>query len=413
MSESTLSNGTSLEAQVLGYLLNFKFYDERVKNIVTRDMFEGRHVTLYDTIKYSHQNYKVDLHPQQLAALVADRNPAMPASAMQELYQIIDTLPSQVSDTLELEHDVVKNFWVRDRARQIGEKAIAIFTGESEHFGELKTLIDMVEDGRMSDKTTYTEVTHGLSDLFSQETAEPDFPFDWDILANRLPGMDRGGLGIIFARPETGKTTFCSFLAAKYIKQKQKVVYWANEEEAAKIKRRILQSYFEMTTDELRSSSAEFDARYLAEIDPYLTVMDAVGMSMDELNEYAQLNEPDVMFCDQLDKFRVEGNFSRGDERLKETYVLAREVAKRNKLLVWAVSQASYDGHDRQFIDYSMMDNSKTGKAGEADVIIGIGKTGTSEEENTVRHICISKNKVNGWHGMETCHIDVHRGVYY
>ncbi|MGB1651721.1 MAG: DnaB-like helicase C-terminal domain-containing protein [Acidimicrobiales bacterium] len=412
MSENVLSTSISLENQVLGYILNKDFYD-RVKNIVTRDMFEGRMVTIFDSISYSHKQYAVDLHPRQLAAVVADRNPAMPSSAMQEIYQIIDTLPDKISDTTELEYDVVKNFWVRDRARQIGEKAIAIFTGESEHFGELKTLIDMVEDGRMSDKTTYTEVTHGLSDLFSQETAEPDFPFDWDILANRLPGMDRGGLGIIFARPETGKTTFCSFLAAKYIKQKQKVVYWANEEEAAKIKRRILQSYFEMTTDELRSSSAEFDARYLAEIDPYLTVMDAVGMSMDELNEYAQLNEPDVMFCDQLDKFRVEGNFSRGDERLKETYVLAREVAKRNKLLVWAVSQASYDGHDRQFIDYSMMDNSKTGKAGEADVIIGIGKTGTSEEENTVRHICISKNKVNGWHGMETCHIDVHRGVYY
>jgi len=412
MSENVLSTSISLENQVLGYILNKDFYD-RVKNIVTRDMFEGRMVTIFDSISYSHKQYAVDLQPRQLAAVVADRNPAMPSSAMQEIYQIIDTLPDQISDTTELEYDVVKNFWVRDRARQIGEKAIAIFTGESEHFGELKTLIDMVEDGRMSDKTTYTEVTHGLSDLFSQETAEPDFPFDWDILANRLPGMDRGGLGIIFARPETGKTTFCSFLAAKYIKQKQKVVYWANEEEAAKIKRRILQSYFEMTTDELRSSSAEFDARYLAEIDPYLTVMDAVGMSMDELNEYAQLNEPDVMFCDQLDKFRVEGTFSRGDERLKETYVLAREVAKRNKLLVWAVSQASYDGHDRQFIDYSMMDNSKTGKAGEADVIIGIGKTGTSEEENTVRHICISKNKVNGWHGMETCHIDVHRGVYY
>lgn len=412
MSENVLSTSISLENQVLGYILNKDFYD-RVKNIVTRDMFEGRMVTIFDSISYSHKQYAVNLQPRQLAAVVADRNPAMPSSAMQEIYQIIDTLPDKISDTTELEYDVVKNFWVRDRARQIGEKAIAIFTGESEHFGELKTLIDMVEDGRMSDKTTYTEVTHGLSDLFSQETAEPDFPFDWDILANRLPGMDRGGLGIIFARPETGKTTFCSFLAAKYIKQKQKVVYWANEEEAAKIKRRILQSYFEMTTDELRSSSAEFDARYLAEIDPYLTVMDAVGMSMDELNEYAQLNEPDVMFCDQLDKFRVEGNFSRGDERLKETYVLAREVAKRNKLLVWAVSQASYDGHDRQFIDYSMMDNSKTGKAGEADVIIGIGKTGTSEEENTVRHICISKNKVNGWHGMETCHIDVHRGVYY
>jgi replicative DNA helicase len=413
MSESTLSTSTSLETQVLGYLLNFKFYDERVKNIITRDMFEGRHVTLYDAIKYAHQNYKTDLHPRQLAAVVADRNPAMPASAMHEIYEIIDTLPSQVSDTQDLEYDVVKNFWVRDRARQIGEKAIAIFTGESEHFGELKTLIDMVEDGRMSDKTTYTEVTKGLSELLEDEAGDPDFPFDWDIISSRLPGMDRGNLGIIFARPETGKTTFCAFTASQYIKQKQKVVYWANEERADKIKTRIIQAYFAQTKAEMQSASDELNDRYMEEVDPYLTVMDAVGMSMDELNDYAQLNQPDVMFCDQLDKFRVDGNFSRGDERLKEIYVLAREVAKRNKLLVWAVSQASNDGHDRQFIDYNMMDNSKTGKAGEADVIIGIGKTGTSEEENTVRHICISKNKINGWHGMETCHIDVHRGVYY
>ena len=412
MSENALSTSISLEGQVLGYILNKDFYD-RVKNIVTRDMFEGRMVTIFDSISYSHKQYAVDLQPRQLAAVVADRNPAMPSSAMQEIYQIIDTLPDQISDTTELEYDVVKNFWVRDRARQIGEKAIAIFTGESEHFGELKTLIDMVEDGRMSDKTTYTEVTHGLSDLFSQETAEPDFPFDWDILANRLPGMDRGGLGIIFARPETGKTTFCSFLAAKYIKQKQKVVYWANEEEAAKIKARILQSYFEMTTDELRSSSAEFDARYVEEIDPYLTVMDAVGMSMDELNEYAQLNEPDVMFCDQLDKFRVEGTFSRGDERLKEIYIKAREIAKRNGLLFWAVSQANYEAHNRMNIDYSMMDNSRTGKAGEADVIIGIGKTGNVDDDNYMRYLNVSKNKINGYHGMINANIDIHRGFYY
>jgi hypothetical protein len=153
--------------------------------------------------------------------------------------------------------------------------------------------------------------------------------------------------------------------------------------------------------------------RYRNEIEPYLIVMDSVGTSMEELNDYAQLNEPDVMFCDQLDKFKVAGEFNRGDERLKETYVVAREIAKRNKLLVWSVSQASFEAHDRQFIDYAMLDGSRTGKAGEADVIIGIGKTGTSEEENTTRHVCISKNKLNGWHGMFTSHIDVQRGLYY
>jgi hypothetical protein len=60
-----------------------------------------------------------------------------------------------------------------------------------------------------------------------------------------------------------------------------------------------------------------------------------------------------------------------------------------------------------------MMDNSKTGKAGEADIIIGIGKTGASDVENIVRHICISKNKINGWHGPINAQIDVQRGVYY
>lgn len=413
MNASEHSSDISLEKQVLSYLLYKDFYD-RVKNIVTRDMFEGRLVTLFDTITFAHKTYdSLDIHPSQLAALVNDRNPAMPKSAMFEIYEVIDSLPNRMSDAGDLEYDVVKNFWVRDRARQIGEKAIAIFTGESEHFGELKTLIDMVEDGRMSDKTTYSELDKGLSQLLEEEVGDPDFPFDWDVLSDMLPGMDRGNLGILFARPEVGKTTFCAFLAANYIRNKQKVVYWANEEPAEKIKMRIIQSFFAQTREEMKNASAELDETYLRDIDPYLTVMDSVGTSMEELNEYAQLNEPDVMFCDQLDKFRVAGEFNRGDERLKETYVLAREIAKRNKLLVWSVSQASYEAHDRQFIDYSMLDGSRTGKAGEADVIIGIGKTGTSEEENTVRHICVSKNKLNGWHGMINCHIDVHRGVYY
>ena len=177
---------------------------------------------------------------------------------------------------------------------------------------------------------------------------------------------------------------------------------------------RIAQSYFAVFKSEMRGPlREEFVRRYAEEIAPYLTIMDSVGTSIEELDDYAKLNKPDIIFADQLDKFRIGGEYNRGDERLKQTYVLAREIAKRNKCLVWAVSQASYEAHDRQFIDYSMLDNSRTGKAGEADIIIGIGKTGSSEVENTVRHICISKNKLNGYHGMINSQIDVRRGVYY
>jgi len=305
MNDTTPSRNTSIEIQVLGFLLNNEFYN-RVKNIVTRDMFEGRYVTLFDTISYSHKKYNTNLSRDQLDSLFMDRNPAMPQSAKQEVFDIIANLSEHMSDAGELESDVVKNFWVRDKARQIGEKAISIFTGESEHFGELKTLIDMVEDGRMSDKTTYSEMDKDFLQLLEEETGEPDFPFDWDLMHNHLAGMDRGNLGIIFARPEVGKTTFCSFLASSYIKQKQKVVYWANEEPAEKIKMRIIQSFFELTRDEMREQAASLADRYKQDIEPYLTVMDSVGTSMAELNDYAQLNEPDNMFYDHLDKFRVD-----------------------------------------------------------------------------------------------------------
>ena len=82
--------------------------------------------------------------------------------------------------------------------------------------------------------------------------------------------------------------------------------------------------------------------KYVQDIKPYLTIVDSVGSSVEELDQYCKLCDPDIVFADQLDKFRVNGDFGRGDERLKEIYIKAREIAKRNNLLFWAVSQANY-----------------------------------------------------------------------
>ena len=68
MNENEHSKNTSLELQVLGYILNKDFYG-RVKNIVTRDMFEGRYATVFDAITHGHKKYDVTLHPRQLSAI--------------------------------------------------------------------------------------------------------------------------------------------------------------------------------------------------------------------------------------------------------------------------------------------------------------------------------------------------------
>ena len=401
----------SIDRQVLGFCLNVDFFN-KVKNKIDRTMFDNELKDIFDPIVYSHTKYNRSLSVSELSTIFNDRNPALPDSSRKRIQEMVEQLVAP-KESDELHTDIVNNLWLRDKARQIGEKALDIFTGDSDEFGELKKLIVSVDDGRIGAKTTYTVVDKDLNELLTEVAGDNDFPFTFNLINENIKGLDRGNLGILFARPEVGKTTFCCFLASSYIRQGFHVVYWANEEPAARIKLRIIQSYFGLTKEEMVTQRFELLEVYKKEIEPYLTIMDSVGTSIEEVDEYAKLNKPDIMFCDQLDKFRIKGEYNRGDERLKETYVSAREIAKRNTCLVWAVSQASYDAHDRQFIDYAMLDNSKTGKAGEADIIIGIGKTGSSEVDNVVRHICISKNKINGWHGMINAQIDIARGVYY
>jgi replicative DNA helicase len=102
---------------------------------------------------------------------------------------------------------------------------------------------------------------------------------------------------------------------------------------------------------------------------------------------------------DQLDKMSIDGTFARTDEKLRAIYTGAREIAKRRNCAIVAVSQASADAEGRYEVTFSMMENSRTGKAAEADLIIGVGKSDTVDSEDHSRGICISKNKITGWHG--------------
>ena len=70
-----------------------------------------------------------------------------------------------------------------------------------------------------------------------------------------------------------------------------------------------------------------------------------------------------------------------------------------------AISQPSAAAHNRNSISFDMMENSKTGKAAEADSIIGIGRNSNSDAEKKRRTLCISKNKINGYHGEPSCTI--------
>ena len=164
----------------------------------------------------------------------------------------------------------------------------------------------------------------GLEELLDSLTLEPDFPFNWAPLSSYVPGLDRGHFGIIFARPETGKTTFVSFLAKKFLEQGLTVAVWGNEEPAVRTKLRIIQSYFKATRKELSDGRNKYAEVWRSEIGNRLHVLDCVGTTIQEIDDWCKINKPDIVFIDQLDKVKIAGKYNRGDEKLKEIYLQAR-----------------------------------------------------------------------------------------
>lgn len=400
-----------MEPQIIALLLSRENFD-KAKALVTKDMFDKKFKTIFDAVMHYHTKYEGDLSKDNLLLVHKNLYPAMPDSTREAVEEAIKSIPDKVDGDPKFVMDTLTEFWRREMARQVGETAIDIWNGESSNFGDLRQMVDQIinQDSATGILSMQREETD-VESLFLEFEEEPDFPFPLTTLQDEIAGTYRGNLGIVFARPESGKSSFCAFLTAEAIRRGHTVGYIMNEETAKRMKTRILTSYFNVHKDNYQESMEEMKTVYKKDIEDKLFMMDSVGSEISEVDQFTKLNKIDLLFIDQLDKVKVNGEFGRGDERLKELYVNAREIAKRNSCMVWAVSQASYDAHNRQFLDFAMLDGSKTGKAGEADIIIGIGKN--PGEDDDTRFLCVSKNKITGWHGHIVCELDKLTGRYY
>ena len=378
----------------------------RVSSLIKKEYFTKEVSTVVETISYPHRQYEGDLSVDDVLLGHRDKYPALPEATKKRVEREILKLkttnlnPDLVTDTLH-------NFWKRTKAKEIGEQALDIFVGKSSDTGNLLSTVEDLRNNDIKISQTYSILNEEIEKSLEEFEKDPEFTLPGQ-LREHVPGIDRQNLGVIFARPEVGKTSFAAWLSGWYVKNKHKVAYWGNEEPVRKTRMRVAKSITGKSKEEVLHNKDEFIKQYKEEALPYITFMDCVGTSIQEIEDYCTRNEQDIIIIDQLDKIRIDGEFSRGDERLKELYCRSRELAKRHNVAVWAISQASYDAHGRENIDYSMLDGSKTGKAGEADIIIGIGVA----EEEDFRTIKFSKNKINGWHGSVVLYRDGDRDIF-
>ena len=167
-------------------------------------------------------------------------------------------------------------------------------------------------------------------------------------------------------------------------------------------------SYTGYTHDELYQNKSQARSQFL-QIAPNITMVDRVDASIEWLNVYCEHKKPDILIIDQLDKVNVNGTF-RTDESFS-IYTKFKRYAKGTSFLVLVLVKHLLMQR-RTHVTYAMMENSKTGKAAEADPIIGIGKNDITNNDDTRRYLTISKNKLSGFHGNIVCNLDTKRNRY-
>ena len=233
-----------------------------------------------------------------------------------------------------------------------------------------------------------------LSDLYKAQTGTPGLRWRLKWLNQSLGSLRKGDFGFIFARPETGKTTFLASEITHMIRQTEGDIIWFNnEEQGKKVAIRCYQALLNVTSQQLFDNIEDNSKKYKEMTGGRLKIYDFEDSSTTgRIEQILKESNPALIIFDQIDK--IKGfKADRNDLQLKQLYQWARELAKTYAPVI-AVSQAGGTAEGKLWLTMDDVDSSKTAKQGEADWILGIGK----ETDNTsnMRYLNISKNKLLG-----------------
>ena len=392
-----------IEKQLIQLLLHKDIY-EKHKGKVSKTMFTNGAGSLFDSIEKAHNEYTTDLTLDELETLHTDKyNPALTRTARTNFKLLLDEVRNEPKPKGKIVSDIVTAIHKRNLAHKIAIVATEIYNGKDDGFNDIRKILDEQEDEPTDDNS----ITTNIEELMKLVNVTTKWKFNLPTLQERVTGIGDGNLTIIFARPEAGKTAFWINLVAGlngFASQGAKIHALINEEPAVRTQMRLINAWTGFDREEIQENLEESRTKW-AEISGNIKLFDTVDWSIDDIDSHLAIHKPDILIIDQLDKVNMSGTFARSDEKLRAVYTSARELAKRRNCSVIAVSQASADAHNKVDISFDMMENSKTGKAAEADLILGVGKRNDLGDDSD-RSICISKNKITGWHGIIHCHID-------
>jgi replicative DNA helicase len=306
----------------------------------------------------------------------------------------LEKLEVSEATTFKLLQSILAN----KRLKEISLAAYDVTEGKLEMDKMHTMLQEFIEEQETTEESHDFEfITDDLEELVNGAIKQQGLRWRLSTLNQMLGSLRRGDFGFIFARPETGKTTFLASettcMAEQLGETDGPIIWFNNEEQGSKVKLRCYQASLGLSMTQLMADLPANRDAYLAKTKGKHKIFDAGIIHKNTVEQVCKQFKPSLIIFDQIDKIHGFTN-DREDLRLGAMYNWARELAKEYCPVI-AVCQADGTGEGQKWLSMANVANAKTSKQAEADWIVGIGKIHDPGYEN-VRYLHASKNKLIG-----------------
>ena len=405
-----------MELALLKTLLKRDIYDQH-KGIRCPDQIFTKDVRkIKQTLDSAMEQFEGDLTVGDLEALFHSQNQTMTTAtktAYNDLFHKLNKVDVIKEDIAEQVLGTLFQQFVGERVANLGFEFV---NGTQESLEPLRRLLDDYKDDFTPNlRIEWDDID--IDTLLKANDLQTQWKFNIPSLRRRVEGVSGGHLLLVGARPNTGKTSFHASLIAGpegWAHQGAKCMILCNEESYERVGARYLSAAANMTMDEIKENVPLAKSRY-EPVRKNIRIKDSTNKDMKWVESIVKQERPDILVLDMGDKFAAKTS-DKSDVYLKDAAIYARNIAKQyGCTLIW-MSQLSAAAEGKVYVDQSMMEGSKTGKAAEADLMILISKNPLVEgadEQDTQRHLNIAKNKLKGgWHGVVHTELDGGRSLY-
>ncbi len=393
---------TSMPKEILKkYATNHDFHNQVVDRL-DDTMFSNGLLKVKNAVDDAYKKYKdKDLTLTDIAMNYIATFPSITVSQKDSIMTEFENIKKLNDIDDEVAFDMVYKMSLQSQAQKVAQQSIQIMQGE--HYDSTAIIRASEKLRLMADRGKENEIrsSNDMEELFEELDLEHHYQFHVPSLNDRVGGISKGMFVVVGARPNVGKSGFAHSIIASpqgFLDQGAKCIMFTNEEKAQRHMLRMVTASCQERIAYVKEYKHKFIDKWKKKSEN-LQVFDSSNLTFGEIEAIVEKEKPDIVVIDILDKTQIGGTFARDDQRLTSLYAESRDLAKRQDCVVFGMCQLSAEASGKIILNDSMLSGSRTGKAGEADLIVLIGKEETEEGDTNMRWINIVKNKITGQHG--------------